>query len=212
MTHRSLSVLVAVALQLATGAALASQDPDEGTYDDQLAEIAERVPAFCGVWVDEEAGELMICLTDGGESLAAARAEVLELVEEDPEIAELTPVAVRGRYGWLELMGWYYAMTGSDVHSIASISTTDIDEMRNRIVIGIVDIADEPEVRRELEAAGIPAEAVIVEEQALVVALPPHQAGAPLLFIGGPALLLTLAGGFWLWRRRRSVPERVGEG
>lgn len=159
-------VLLAIAVSGQQAGRAAAQE----TYDDLLARVADRVPAFCGVWVDEEAGQLKICLTDDGQSLMAARDALVRVLDDEDE--ELTPVAVKGEHGWTDLMHWYGLLTASDVWSVAELSFTDIDEEMNRIVIGLIDLAEEKKVREALAEAGIPNEVVVIEEEAAAVQLP----------------------------------------
>jgi hypothetical protein len=131
--------------------------------DDQYASIAKRVPAFGGFYVD--GSSLNVWLTDDGESLDAAVQEILSLPEHHG-LADLTPEALPARYSFLQLFCWHWYQM-SAVPEPDGIILTDIDDAKNRLTVGVEDLAAQgPAVRAWLVEAGIPLEAVdIIEEE-----------------------------------------------
>lgn len=176
----SFSLITTLVVVLSSILALATAGPahsaaecqvTDAPGDDQYASIAKRVQAFGGFYVDGSA--LNVWLTDGGESLDAAVQEILSLPGHS-DLADLTPVALRGRYSFLQLFCWFY---GPMLHlgPIPGIVFEDIDEARNRLTIAIEDLATQgPIVKARLADVGIPLEAVdIIEEE-------------PIMFLPGP--------------------------
>jgi hypothetical protein len=68
-----------------------------------------------------------------------------------------------GRYDYVQLTGWYVRLPASLGYE--GVTSTDIDERRNRIRIGVRDDANAERVRRRIPELGIPPEAVLVERE-----------------------------------------------
>lgn len=70
----------------------------------------------------------------------------------------------RVRYDFCTLRRWYRPLS-NEVFEIDGVVLTDIDEMRNRIVVGVVDRkSSEDEIARIAARFGIPKEAISVEQ------------------------------------------------
>ena len=175
----------------------------EGSHDERQGRIADRVPAFCGLWIEEPAGELHICLSDDGRSLDAAH-EAIKEVFSDEDLADLTPVAVRGEYDWATLMRWYERLGSSRVSATGGVTLTDIDEELNRIVIGVTDPIVEAEVRKSIAEARIPEGIIAIEYTGDPVSFVASRSNVPfLLTLVG--VIGALVGGVLFWVRRRAV-------
>lgn len=132
--------------------------------DDLLAVVAQRVPGFGGVYMDEDTRELFVWLTNPSQQAAsAAQPHIVEIIG-DPELAELTPVPLQAEYEFTQLKEWYEPVAG-DIFALPGVVGGDIDDRRNRILFEVEDADTRgPAVYAALEAAGIPGEAVILEE------------------------------------------------
>ena len=138
----------------------AIKDQKEKTLDDQLAEVAERVPAFGGMFFDE-ANNLCVYLLDATQE-KAAEAAIAALFGAD----YIPPSGLRvlkGQYGFSQLKQWHDHMTGP-VLAIPGVILTDIEEAKNRLKIGIEKRAITSQVEKKLVQLKIPRKAVIIEE------------------------------------------------
>jgi hypothetical protein len=189
-------VVVGTALSLVPSIAEAGTSPpgllahEDGnhTTDELLAEVGRQVPTFGGMYVD--GGQLVILLTDDGESLAAA-ADALRAIE-TLDVAGMTPVFARADYSWVQLMDWFGRL--GDIAGMNGVVWSDIDDRANRL--------------------GIPRPAVVIEEAESVVipALehPTQSVGSQrspgaviLLLVAALIVLVTSSTVVWSVRRSR---------
>lgn len=132
-------------------------------YDD-LTEMAGRdVPGGFGGTYINDSGELVVRVLDTSQS-AETRSYVSRQMA--PRLGTHVPearVQVRpAEYRFADLNRWHRAL--ADVLGIEGSVFTDLDERRNRIVVGVRSAELEAEVRRVADSAGVPAAAVVVEE------------------------------------------------
>lgn len=154
-TTRTVAIpLTALALAIAgcdsgnpTGTVASSRQPDavkviapnarHRTIDDDFADIAAQSPGFGGLFYDSS-GAMNVYLVNTTR-IASANAPIAAFVQRHKLPAGREVKVLRGQYDYRDLMRSYEA-----VRSAASIFTrgsglisTDIDERRNRIVIGV---------------------------------------------------------------------------
>lgn len=160
------SAKVFLLVGLVTGALSASplvaaaEDP---TGDEELVRIAQQVPTFGGFYVDEDNQKLYVWLTDQGQSLPAAVEAILS-TRGYSDLAHLTPVALAAQYSFMQLHAWHQQML--EVWTADGVVFTDIDDMYNRMTVGVEDPATHgPIVRAKLTELGIPIEAVEIVQQ-----------------------------------------------
>lgn len=129
------------------------------TYDDLLESVATSVPAFGGFYF-QEGQQLVLVLTDLTQTSAALAAvnAVFDLEDINPTG---NAIAVQGDYGFGELRTWYRALR--TVWELEGVVETDIDEVRNRIVIKYLAPTTEDDVWEMVAGAGVPTSAVVVE-------------------------------------------------
>lgn len=133
----------------------------EPTQDDLFAMVAQQVPAFGGMYVDEDTQTLYVWLTDQGQSLAAA-VQALQSTFGSQILNEFTPVALPAQYGFTQLKAWSDQMVAL---STPGIAFTDIDDGNNRLAIGVENLATQgPAVEAELVDLGIPLQVVSIEQ------------------------------------------------
>jgi hypothetical protein len=147
-------------------AAPAQTDQDEN-FDDRLAKVAMQVPGFGGMFFDQD-GTLQVYMVGQKEPLSASSMAFLEdviareigggerLSSRGMEIRE-------GQYDFLSLHRWQQQMT-PEVLAIPGVVSTDNDEGKNRLHIGITDTAVREEVEKHLSNLGIPPEAAVFTE------------------------------------------------
>jgi len=138
----------------------------EGTLDDQLARIAEQIPGFGGIFLDEN-GRIVVSLVEGEITTQSVREIGLRLARalawDDPRLRAGAFRILPARYSFLQLKEWHDRLF-PQVFEVEGVTLTDIDEVRNRLRIGVESEESGEHVLGALAAAGIPREAVIVEK------------------------------------------------
>jgi hypothetical protein len=133
------------------------------SLDEQFLEVSDRVPEFAGLYYDE--GDLVIALKATPQDREALESEVKAAVTavfgEDVRDSPIRFAPVD--YSYLELAGWYGRLEPG-IFSFSGVIQSSIDEVRNRIVIGVEDLAARPAVERLLREAKVPMEAVVIEQ------------------------------------------------
>ncbi|NIM49074.1 MAG: hypothetical protein GTO22_07415 [Gemmatimonadales bacterium] len=148
------------------------------TPDHEAALTARLVPGgFGGVyWLDFESRVLAIVLVDVGKSEEAKRAFATALecgaVYAGFSVGntQFSSIVVReGQYDAIQLLAWKEA--AAIAFSDPDVVSLDLDEVRNRIVVGVSAESALERVTDLLIAAGIPRGALIVEVQQPAVPL-----------------------------------------
>lgn len=128
------------------------------TLDDVFWDIAQQVPEFGGLYFDEQ-GQATVVLTNVG-ALADAEQAVFEILDHERLGTDmLTPV--EGDYGFIDLQEWRKA--GRDVLGLDGVTGLDVDEVSNRVWVGLEDERFRRDVEAYLDAAGVRLEAVTFE-------------------------------------------------
>jgi len=133
--------------------------------EEYLFQIEAEVPGFGGMYYDD-GGDLVILLKDlrlSGQATAAVRRHLPGPGKRGRQ--EGPPVAIRFRqaeYSFVELNG-YWQRINQVVFEIPGVVSTDVDDERNRVVVGVRRAAAAQEVRRALAAASIPGGPVEVQ-------------------------------------------------
>lgn len=146
-------------------AAATARDPCDRsripTIDDEFACLAKDVPGgFGGAYLDDRL-RLVVILVDPSQREAALSA--LQSLTGNPDWRSAR--IVKGDYNWRELYHWYYDRVGPAVAlACADINSLDIDELQNRIDLGVLDeVAAECVAREVLTLGDVPCAAVVVE-------------------------------------------------
>lgn len=127
------------------------------SYDDKLAAIAAAEPAFGGLYND--AGVLTVVVTDTTRPPEAVRSAITRVLNV-PRFRSM-PIRLRlGRYGFAQLYTWNKSLPGQS--SIPGVISYGVDQVQNRITIGVRNDATAALMRQALAARAIPAEAVII--------------------------------------------------
>jgi hypothetical protein len=143
-----------------------SLPPGPVGLDAEFAGLAQEVPGFGGLFLDEN-GAPTVNLMDPGQLAAVTQALAASRLggELRARGIPLDQIGVRqGQYDFLQLTQWRERL--SIVWSIPGVVLTDIDEHANRLRIGVAHAAALSAVEEEVTKLQIPREAVIVEETA----------------------------------------------
>lgn len=184
---------------------------------------AATVPGYGGSYVDadpstSEITRVHVWLTEPNE---AAAAKVRDAVVADcgPQTRKPDYVTHAADYTWTQLLSWHRSL--GDVLSLPGVVLTDVDETRNRLVVGVNDRAKHgAAVEQTVARLGIPRAAVIIETRSAIRQLPSPtnqrsaavwRLGAALLAVAVAGLIGTLARRQWIARRRASAAQSSPE-
>jgi hypothetical protein len=148
-------VLAAAAADVTPALAQPSRQMGALTIDERFALIAARVPEFGGLYVDEDAGALVVNVTGRPPGIIAALRHAIRDVFPDEDLPRRIRLREVG-FEWSRMMRWRESATA--VFGIQGVVATDIDEVANRLVIGVVDEALRAGIETTLGAAGVPPE------------------------------------------------------
>jgi len=132
--------------------------------EQEFQEVAAEVPSYGGHWY--EGDTRVVALVDMSEKELALR--VLDS-REQPELGvppeESTGGGTRfvqASFTFRQLSGWRDRSV-DHVLAVAGANFVDVDEQKNRVVVGIADDGARSGVERELAAAGVPSGAAAIE-------------------------------------------------
>ena len=134
------------------------------TQDDEHARVARaEVPGFAGFYLRED-GTPVVRLVDPSQRGAAQRYLAQELTRAHGRANAATePVFLGAAYDFAQLKGWAgqveTLLARSDVYLV------DVDEVNNRVHVGVADNTAAGAVRSEAARMGIPAAALVVQTQ-----------------------------------------------
>jgi hypothetical protein len=145
------------------------QDKAEGTrearvrsVDDLLAAVADRLPAFGGMFVDEEQDVLYVYSEDLSSAAGPLAEEAVTAVFGDKRPARRIQV-LPARYGFRDLKEWHDRLT-PEVLGMPGVVMTDIDDRSNRLTVGVESLESKGGIEDKLFALGVPLEAVNIVE------------------------------------------------
>lgn len=128
------------------------------TYDDLLLRVDKQAPGFGGMFVDSD-GRLAVYILDTTK-LAATRVAI-EAVFGSNHVPAAGIRAVQGQYSISQLKTW--TERASRLLSTPGVTIVDLDERRNRVVVGIDGVDRTRAISRELPSLRIPRNAVLIE-------------------------------------------------
>lgn len=128
------------------------------------AAVARAVPGFGGFHYED--GVPTVHLTDARQRPATERAlaRFLEAEGYAPTDLRVEP----GRFKYLELDRWFGDLA-PEALGVAGVAVVDLEERRNRVVVGVTDASAGPSVRSLAARLGVPEEALLVERVEPVV-------------------------------------------
>jgi hypothetical protein len=179
---------ICAVLFLLTGAAFADDTPSQQfwTSDDEYARIARaEVPGFAGFYFDDY-GTPVILLKDLRQSEAAELYLAPELENAFQQNANYhSPIFRKVTHDFADLKGWFDKLSVLMSPARTDVYSLDIDEVRNRVFVGVRDEAAIKAVRRDAARLGVPPAVLRVEVR-----------GPDRLLIGLQERTTYLAGGF----------------
>jgi hypothetical protein len=152
------------------GDAVANRAAPQGaihTPDDEFARASRaEVPGFAGFYLRED-GTPVVRLVDPSQRGAAQRYLAQELVRARRgrhADAPSQPVFLDAAYDFAQLKDWAEALTRL-ISTRDDVFLVDVDEVENRVMLGVADATATGAVRAEAARLGIPAAAVHVQTQ-----------------------------------------------
>jgi hypothetical protein len=136
----------------------------DGHVDRHFARIAEEVPSFGGLFFDAD-GRLNIHLTEGSQELSPVRVRQLlgvPLARIGIDLDAQPVVLLPARFGFTELH-----QLRERLHSVMYLSDvvfTDVDERRNRVLVGVANAAAAHAVEHSLQMLGFSRDAIVISE------------------------------------------------
>lgn len=129
--------------------------------DELFAQLGRSIPGgFGGMYFDTSSTDLVVYLqrpAEGREAIASLRQAF-----PDPRISTVGIVVQEGRYEWRQLQQWRQHV--DRLLALSGVRLTSIDERLNRLRVGVANSDVAARVRVELERAGVPQEAVVIDE------------------------------------------------
>jgi hypothetical protein len=137
------------------------------TPDDEFARVSRaEVPGFAGFYLQAD-GRPVVRLVDQTQRGAAQRYLSQEFIAAHRGRhagAPTQPVFAQAAYDFAQLKGWADQLT--PLLSRGGVYLIDVDEVGNRVLLGVADAATAGSVRAEAARLGIPAGAVATQVQA----------------------------------------------
>ncbi|MBI1731071.1 hypothetical protein HYR53_10730 [Candidatus Acetothermia bacterium] len=134
---------------------LQSQSAQGGlSADDLMGQIATQVPGFGGMYLEN--GSLEIYLQDL--STKDAVVKVISQVFGETRIPGSSVHVHQASYKFSSLKTWQISMRS--LFKLGNVVFTDVDETKNRITVGLASLSSAQDVLNELNAIGVPADAV----------------------------------------------------
>jgi len=110
------------------------------TLDEKYADLADSVPGFGGLFYDAD-GQLTVYMKNPSAFGVSTRTRLASLVRAQRGNHALpgdnNMNVLRGQYDFRELLTYYRTVVLPAIPKIEGITTSDIDEMQNRIVVGV---------------------------------------------------------------------------
>ena len=137
------------------------------TPDDEFARVSRaEVPGFAGFYLDTD-GSPVIRLKDQGQRGAAQRYLAQEIAAAHRgrlAMAPRQPKFLPAEYDFAQLKGWAEQLTPL-MSQRGDVYLVDVDEVNNRVLLGVADATATGAVRAEAARLGIPANAVATQLQ-----------------------------------------------
>ena len=137
------------------------------TINDEFARLARaEIPGFGGFFFDEQ-GNTVVQLVDRGQATKAAEVLMRDLGNRRILLRDgreaLKPLVFRqADYSFLQLQDWFEK--ADELFRISGVVLTDVDEVQNRLRIGVEDLVARALAEEVLTELGIPRTAVVFEE------------------------------------------------
>ena len=164
------------------------------TLDSEFLEVADSMPEFAGMYYDDN-GELTVAVAASGistQALEAQRVNVTKAITKifgeevlfvQPDLTKVealqkgdlslqglaAPTQALGlvpvKYSFGQLMTWR-EQVAETAWKLDGVNTLDVDEVNNKILVGVEDQATAASLEAQLAALGLPEDALVVEVDA----------------------------------------------
>jgi hypothetical protein len=136
----------------------AQQEPARvDTHDDLLVRVDQQAPGFGGMFIDAD-GRLAVYLIDISR-LAATRSAIDAVFGSSNLPAEAR--AVQAQYSVSQLKTWSDRL--STLLEMPAVTMVDLDEAKNRVVVGLADDSGREAVERRLSSLDVPRAAAVLK-------------------------------------------------
>lgn len=135
-------------------------------FDDQLAQVASKVPGFAGFTVFEETETKIEMTVLSTRSDWGVVSQVQQGLREEfgHEFGATSFRISKVDYSFAQLKGWHDQLRAK-VLSLPGVVHADLDEAKNRLSIGVETLTSSARaVEAEIARSGVPREGVIIEE------------------------------------------------
>ena len=127
-------------------------------FDYLMADIAAEAPGFAGMLVDPVDNNILFVKTTKPDTDVSVYKAAI--VARFPEMSSKRFELVNAKYDFAQLSEWYTLIT--PIYSVPGLVYTDVDEVRNKIVIGVETEADRGPMERKIAELPIPPDAIEV--------------------------------------------------
>jgi hypothetical protein len=148
---RAAAMVLVLAAVLASPTGTASAD--EPTGDDRLMAVAAKLPGFGGMYVDAATDTLYVYSVDAANQAVTEQGIAEALSEDGPRTSNIK--LLQAEHSFAQLNEWHKRMMPS-VLGISGVVSTDIDEARNALTVGVEDQKTRGMVEKQLAQLGIP--------------------------------------------------------
>lgn len=133
------------------------------TIDDQFTEIANRLPGFGGLFLDQNDPSLLhIYLKNPSANGSARLTDIISSVMGQPDLLSKRIIMQNAQYDFRELKNWQ-GYLGDVFAGLNGIIYTDVDESKNRLEVGVLSDDVKLKAVAKLAVAHIPEQAVHFE-------------------------------------------------
>jgi len=134
----------------------------------QFREVTQNVPSLGGYFFDTASGNLVLQLknlADSNASLGLVRSSLAHALAEARRRHPGADIIVREvTYTWLQLKEWRDRLLLGRIFAVPGVEWIDLDEERNRVVIGFHSGADPRPIRDVVGSLGVPQQVVELDE------------------------------------------------
>jgi len=130
------------------------------SIDELFVKVTKKHPEFGGMFIDEDEDTIFVYLLDGDLDAVVKK---LKKVFGEENLPQRNAEVLEAKYSFLQLKKWHDRLA-ERVFQIPEVHLTDINDETNRLTVGIENLDARGRVEEQLEALGIPIEAVEIEE------------------------------------------------
>src|SRR5258706_1271371 len=137
------------------------------TEERRAAELSRVIPGLAGFFYDTSGNVVVAVKGGGGATVTRARLKPLfplELARSRRRHPTADIIVLGAQYTFLELRNWRDRLEARGVLSSPGVAWLDLDEVANRVAVGLEAAGDPGAVRALARAAGVPAEALDIEQ------------------------------------------------